>query len=244
MGYDLTVLETATLPKTQSRQPNRLDRAIPDRLSVSNYSLHLHQPSSCSYLEPQITMPPLRPQIRRISLTPCRVSSLPQQCLPMRPFKLRAPPKAANSNYTTSSSSTSSNPLQHQHLPLRSSPPAPLSLSSTRALSSSPAHQSAEHGSNDHGGHGGGHESHYDPPGGWLWGIPPGEQYQKEGWENTFVYGYCGTLLIGLVLYAYKPDTSYVSPLFPHHPNLNTFRLSSLFSYFLTLWLWELVLRS
>lgn len=54
----------------------------------------------------------------------------------------------------------------------------------------------------------GSHESHYDPPTGWLWGIPPGEKPEKEGWENTWVYGYWGSLLLGVVLYAYKPDTS------------------------------------
>ncbi|KAL8889882.1 MAG: hypothetical protein Q9215_002918 [Flavoplaca cf. flavocitrina] len=25
------------------------------------------------------------------------------------------------------------------------------------------------------------HSSHYDPPSGWLWGIPPGEKKEKEG---------------------------------------------------------------
>lgn len=52
------------------------------------------------------------------------------------------------------------------------------------------------------------HESHYDPPSGWFLGVPPGQKYQKEGWENTWVYGFWGSLLFGVVAYAYKPDTS------------------------------------
>lgn len=50
--------------------------------------------------------------------------------------------------------------------------------------------------------------SHYDPPSGWLWGIPPGEKREKEGWENVWIYGFFGGLLMGVVAYAYKPDTS------------------------------------
>ncbi|KAL8777914.1 MAG: hypothetical protein Q9213_007655 [Squamulea squamosa] len=50
--------------------------------------------------------------------------------------------------------------------------------------------------------------SHYDPPSGWLWGIPPGEKREKEGWEGMWVYGMYGSLLAAVVAYAYKPDTS------------------------------------
>ncbi|KAL8953078.1 MAG: hypothetical protein Q9222_001071 [Ikaeria aurantiellina] len=50
--------------------------------------------------------------------------------------------------------------------------------------------------------------SHYDPPSGWLWGIPPGEKREKEGWENVWIYGFFGGLLMGVIAYAYKPDTS------------------------------------
>ncbi|KAF1985132.1 NADH-ubiquinone oxidoreductase [Aulographum hederae CBS 113979] len=52
------------------------------------------------------------------------------------------------------------------------------------------------------------HESHYDPPGGWLWGIPPGQKYQKEGWETMFYWGFCGSMGLATVAYCYKPDTS------------------------------------
>ncbi|KAI9743738.1 MAG: hypothetical protein M1835_002864, partial [Candelina submexicana] len=52
------------------------------------------------------------------------------------------------------------------------------------------------------------HEDHYDPPSGWLWGVPPGETYKKEGWEGIWIYGFFGSLILGAVAYAYKPDTS------------------------------------
>ncbi|MCJ1293262.1 hypothetical protein MMC34_004816 [Xylographa carneopallida] len=52
------------------------------------------------------------------------------------------------------------------------------------------------------------HESHYDPPSGWLFGIPPDEKYKKEGWENVWVWGFWGSLGVAVVAYAYKPDSS------------------------------------
>jgi len=52
------------------------------------------------------------------------------------------------------------------------------------------------------------HEDHYDPPGGWLWGIPPGQQYKKEGWENITYYGFVGGFIVAGIAYAFKPDTS------------------------------------
>lgn len=58
------------------------------------------------------------------------------------------------------------------------------------------------------GGGGDDHGSHYDPPGGWLWGIRPGEKYEKEGWENLFFYGFYGSIGLAVVAYAFKPDTS------------------------------------
>lgn len=51
------------------------------------------------------------------------------------------------------------------------------------------------------------HEDHYDAPGGWLFGVKPGEKYENEGWENVWYYGFCGSLVFGLVGYCYKPDT-------------------------------------
>jgi len=55
---------------------------------------------------------------------------------------------------------------------------------------------------------GGAHGPQYDPPSGWLFGVKPGEKYQKEGWETPFFYGFCGSLLVAAVAYGFKPDTS------------------------------------
>jgi len=59
-----------------------------------------------------------------------------------------------------------------------------------------------------------GNESRYDEPTGWLWGVRPGEKYQNEGWERPFFWGYCGSLILFAIVYQFKPDTSYVAPLF------------------------------
>jgi|TARA_R110002003_G_scaffold96_25_gene7620 hypothetical protein len=56
----------------------------------------------------------------------------------------------------------------------------------------------------------GGHESHYDPPHGWLFGVKPGEKYEKEGWEGAMYWGFGGAMAFGIVAYAFKPDTRYV----------------------------------
>lgn len=52
------------------------------------------------------------------------------------------------------------------------------------------------------------HGPQYDPPTGWLFGVKPGEKYQKEGWETPFYYGFCGSLVLAGVAYGFKPDTS------------------------------------
>jgi len=49
-----------------------------------------------------------------------------------------------------------------------------------------------------------------DPPTGWLFGVKPGEQYQKEGWEGVWYWGFFGSLAFAVVAYAFKPDTRYV----------------------------------
>jgi hypothetical protein len=51
------------------------------------------------------------------------------------------------------------------------------------------------------------HGSHYDPPSGWLWGVPPGQKAEKEGWETIFYWMFCGGCVAGAVGYAFKPDT-------------------------------------
>ena len=77
-------------------------------------------------------------------------------------------------------------------------------LSPNRTLASTHPPDVSEHPSPDTATH----ESHYDPPSGWLFGVPPGQKYEKEGWEDTWVYGFWGSLLFGIIAYAYKPDTS------------------------------------
>lgn len=76
-----------------------------------------------------------------------------------------------------------------------------------RASSSSSSHDPAA-AAHAHGSSGGHHGDHYDPPGGWLWGLRPGEKYEKEGWEGLFYYGFYGSFVVAAVAYAFKPDTS------------------------------------
>lgn len=70
----------------------------------------------------------------------------------------------------------------------------------TRAFTTSRFMRSSNH---DHG-------SRYDEPGGWLFGIKPGEKYEKEGWETLWYWGVFGSLGVAIVAYAFKPDTRYV----------------------------------
>ncbi|KAI9722356.1 MAG: hypothetical protein M1812_001828 [Candelaria pacifica] len=84
--------------------------------------------------------------------------------------------------------------IKHTKSTTTTTPTTFLTSSQTR-LSSSAQHSEHE-------------EDHYDPPTGWLWGIPPGETYKKEGWEDIWIYGYFGSLILAAVAYAYKPDTS------------------------------------
>lgn len=51
------------------------------------------------------------------------------------------------------------------------------------------------------------HENRYDPPGGWLFGVKPGEQYENEGWEKVWFYGFGGCMAFMVIGYCYKPDT-------------------------------------
>jgi hypothetical protein len=55
-----------------------------------------------------------------------------------------------------------------------------------------------------------GAEQHYDPPTGWLFGVPPGQKYKKEGWENVMFYGFGGAMVVTGIAYVFKPDTRYV----------------------------------
>ena len=51
------------------------------------------------------------------------------------------------------------------------------------------------------------HGPQWDPPSGWLWGIPPGEKAKKEGWEGP-MYVYLASFVVLTVFLAFKPDTS------------------------------------
>lgn len=157
-------------------------------------------------------LPLPRPPLLRVTLLPrSRLTTHPlpptSTYLPVRPFALRQP-------------------LTESTLPI------------TRTLSRTTTAQSAssseQHGTDDHhGDHGGHSESHYDPPGGWLWGQEPGTEYKKEGWENPFFYGYCGTLAMLVVFVAYKPDTSYVPLVFLPFGLLSLERIAGPFHAFL-----------
>ncbi|EPE04844.1 nadh ubiquinone oxidoreductase subunit [Ophiostoma piceae UAMH 11346] len=54
----------------------------------------------------------------------------------------------------------------------------------------------------------GDHGSQYDPSGGWLFGVKPGEKYKPEGWEKPFFWGFCGSLIVFVCVLPFKPDTS------------------------------------
>jgi len=74
----------------------------------------------------------------------------------------------------------------------------PTTIRASRAFSSTQPSKAADHA----------HEEHYDPPSGWLFGVKPGEKAEKEGWETIWVWGFFGSLGLGAVAYAFKPDTS------------------------------------
>ncbi|KAF3044905.1 hypothetical protein E8E11_003059 [Didymella keratinophila] len=54
----------------------------------------------------------------------------------------------------------------------------------------------------------GGDSHHYDAPSGWLFGVKPGEEYKKEGWENVTFYVFIPMMVLFVGAYAFKPDTS------------------------------------
>ena len=56
----------------------------------------------------------------------------------------------------------------------------------------------------------GGDSHHYDAPTGWLFGVKPGEEYKKEGWENATFYVMIPMMVLFVGVYAFKPDTRYV----------------------------------
>jgi len=99
---------------------------------------------------------------------------------------------------------TSSLPPQSATLRSGDSTPVPTSSSNRTHLQIKAFSTTAARRSSD------AHEDHYEPPSGWLFGVPPGEKYKTEGWEAIWVYGFWGSLALAVVAYAFKPDTSYV----------------------------------
>ncbi|KAI9677059.1 MAG: hypothetical protein M1817_006898 [Caeruleum heppii] len=52
-------------------------------------------------------------------------------------------------------------------------------------------------------------EDKYDPPTGNLFNVPPGETYKKEGWEDVWVWGFWGSLIVlGVGGWVVRGDTS------------------------------------
>lgn len=78
----------------------------------------------------------------------------------------------------------------------RTAPTFTRKITSSRAARAAASHDDHEH------------ESPYDEPGGWLWGVPPGEKRENEGWEWAFFYVMYPALAVTGVVYAMKEDTS------------------------------------
>ncbi|KAJ9606255.1 hypothetical protein H2200_009216 [Cladophialophora chaetospira] len=63
-------------------------------------------------------------------------------------------------------------------------------------------------GDDTHGHHAsGGHDDHFDAPSGWLWGLRPGEKYEKEGWEGL-AWVFVASWVVAIAAYTMKEDTS------------------------------------
>ncbi|CRK03061.1 hypothetical protein HYQ45_006598 [Verticillium longisporum] len=84
-------------------------------------------------------------------------------------------------------------------------PSAALARAATRALRPAPA-MAARPFSVTARRAGGGND--FDPPTGWLFGVKPGEKYEREGWEVPFYTLFCGGVVALGVVLAFKPDTS------------------------------------
>ncbi|KAJ9633834.1 uncharacterized protein PV06_05675 [Exophiala oligosperma] len=117
----------------------------------------------------------------------------------------RLPRLAARSSQTILSNTSRSTPL----VPFTTRT-TPLRLASTHSAGhddhGAHGHAAAAGGGGDHG-HGGGHDDHFDPPGGWLWGQRPGEKYEKEGWEGL-AWAFVGCWVVAIAAYTMKEDTS------------------------------------
>lgn len=152
-----------------------------------------HQPARFLRAKPNGTHAPVTRQPHFFFLIYSHRTSPPSNCrppLPTHSMPLLRP---------LSRSSACNAPLKHTTRRL-----GPIYLQPRRSLTSTHPPDISEHPSPDTAGH----DSHYDPPTGWLFGVPPGEKYKEEGWEKTWVWGFWGSLAFGVFAYAYKPDTS------------------------------------
>ncbi|ETI26695.1 hypothetical protein G647_10355 [Cladophialophora carrionii CBS 160.54] len=81
-----------------------------------------------------------------------------------------------------------------------------VALARTSIRTAATAHN--EHrGDDSHGHHASGHDDHFDAPSGWLWGIRPGEKYEKEGWEGL-AWVFVASWVVAIAAYTMKEDTS------------------------------------
>lgn len=75
------------------------------------------------------------------------------------------------------------------------------SAAAARSFSLSSRRRGGAAGKDDH------HGSAFEPPTGWLFGVPPGEKAPKEGWEVP-MYVYMASFVVTGIFLAFKPDTS------------------------------------
>ena len=125
----------------------------------------------------------------------------------MPPF--RRLPASSLSRVLASSSPRATHTFRSTHFSTPARPAFSFRTYATSSPVNAAEHKAADAGAShaDHG-HEGHHEDHYDPPGGWLWGIRPGDKYEKEGWENIMIWGYCGSTVVAVIAYVNKEDTT------------------------------------
>jgi len=119
----------------------------------------------------------------------------------------RLPRLAARSSQTILLSSTTARTARTPMTVLRATTASQTATALRLASTHSAQDDAHGHGAASAGGHGGGHDDHFDPPGGWLWGQRPGEKYEKEGWEGL-AWVFVGCWVVAIAAYTMKEDTS------------------------------------
>ncbi|MCJ1338198.1 hypothetical protein MMC09_003483 [Bachmanniomyces sp. S44760] len=121
-------------------------------------------------------------------------------------------PLARSTRNLTSRTTSSPSILPRSLIPESSAasiPTSPFALPQPRIRASSQSlFSTTSKSSVAHDAEGQSHESHYDPPTGWLFGVPPGEKYKGEGWEVVWFVGFFGSLGLAAVAYGFKEDSS------------------------------------